>query len=808
MTTNYITKEIHFAPTTSQNKIDSFVMPIPLLNAEGYSVKLANISNKVDYPDALWETIDEHVSSEMIWDYANSFGKQTTILDIQVGRGKTTACYNIIEQYYKEKDHLIIVLSPFKKLVEKDYDEITQKGIPAFNYLDLKRSAKQDASSVISNALEKKVHVMTVNCLLNNPGEDAFDISKLKRDYLTALLNKCKRDNLKVILFFDEIHEAIHNFEPLLIPNLYKWGPVVKHCYIASATFTAQSYPVIKYIAGLTNKQIMLVSLERTKWKPEKISKLHLHIVSQMYSSQRLEPLSHLKHILENSTDKQVHILTGTRSLAKALMAEKDEIGEVNSFLQYLNPFNFNLVTPDTTNEFQVKGNNIGTTFKTGVNIEKRDGDKDVLYIILLPVAAKDTIFSDGIPSIVQAMGRPRNGGDIHLFMYRPTHLIESDLNAEYHFTDELKKIGYLYLDLYKPLAERLPEWFTKNLKTTYFSDQYKAIDLLKQEYNKQFERNKSEIEILSKDSTNSYRLLPFDEYLMTAGRKLVRTMPQYGSDLSSYVLFAAMNGQFCNATLETMSYTYVQRKMVDIEKKDILSVLPDAIGIDELTHACNLGLVDAIESMMNAMRFDRETGEEVQYTYNKQSRSLGELKAFPSFIQALAALYVTIITNGKFTTLSKEDYILACCLSAANSTDDISTNREKYFKTLNKYRVQFLNSISKEVIQNEKGEHLIHKNVSDTLLDHRIKAIEQTALKINSSDWLIDSGAFPFLAELSKEKDDKKKKAKVYRELEKCFTNVTGDKRSFKGQKEKYYRIDGKLERTLAPEILALRLL
>src|SRR5690606_28552752 len=102
----------------------------------------------------------------------------------------------------------------------------------------------------------KKVHVVTANTLLGNPGEDSYKNSNIKRIYLNDLIADCEKRGRKVVFIYDEVHDTIPNFKEEYIFNLWKWKNVIHKNFVISATFTEASFVVIEYLAELTDKQI------------------------------------------------------------------------------------------------------------------------------------------------------------------------------------------------------------------------------------------------------------------------------------------------------------------------------------------------------------------------------------------------------------------------------------------------------------------------------------------------------------------------------------------------------------------------
>ena len=203
--------------------------------------------------------------------------KETMVINAQVGNGKSFAIIQTIKRFYesKENDYLIIVATPFVSLVEQYVKDIETDGkIPVeqiFNYGSLGRSK--------TPYLNKKIHVVTANTLLGNPGEDSYKNSDIKRNYLNNLINNCEKRGRKVVFIYDEVHDTISNFKEEFIFNLWKWKNVIHKNFIISATFTEASFVVIEYLAELTDKKINVVEFPRIRIESNQ-SKLFLHYSS------------------------------------------------------------------------------------------------------------------------------------------------------------------------------------------------------------------------------------------------------------------------------------------------------------------------------------------------------------------------------------------------------------------------------------------------------------------------------------------------------------------------------------------------
>jgi tRNA A37 threonylcarbamoyladenosine biosynthesis protein TsaE len=111
--------------------------------------------------------------------------KNTVVVNAGVGQGKTTAIIEVIKKFYsnKKEDYLIFVASPFVSLVEQYSQLIIEKGVKENDIYRYENIGQNNSIDYLT----KKVHIITVNGLLGNPGEDAYVNSKAKREYLNNL---------------------------------------------------------------------------------------------------------------------------------------------------------------------------------------------------------------------------------------------------------------------------------------------------------------------------------------------------------------------------------------------------------------------------------------------------------------------------------------------------------------------------------------------------------------------------------------------------------------------------------------------
>ncbi|GAB2950099.1 hypothetical protein GCM10027048_14080 [Hymenobacter coalescens] len=379
------------------------------------------------FPDLTIEEIhlrdDEYLDASTNLAGVDPFRQDTTILNFQVGTGKTKVLFDYIEQYQNaEQEYTIFYCAPFLRLLGELSGELRRRGIIYFDCTRI--TGGEDASSATPDNFNRSVQLMTPDFLLGSGGKKSARQSTGKADYKMELLKHLRAVHRRVVLIIDEVHERPQVFASAYLPHLLAWRGLVHKAFIASATFSYDSVAVAKAVAHLTGRKIAVYQADRQKRATQ--ARLHLHLCAHPYSEKELEPLAGLAEVVGRYPERRVHVLTAYKSMAKKLHSGQG--GPVASALKSRLPVP-TLLTGESSAAFHESRNTIGTTFKTGVNITRTDG----VLIIVLPGAATDGTmetrlgtFTDMRSAVVQAFARLRNGGDIHVFMPPFKHYIDN----------------------------------------------------------------------------------------------------------------------------------------------------------------------------------------------------------------------------------------------------------------------------------------------------------------------------------------------------------------------------------------------
>lgn len=486
--------------------------------------------------------------------------KNTTVINAPVGNGKSYAIIQTIKRFLdsKEQDYLIIVATPFVSLVEQYVNEIHTKGgisvDQIYNYNNIGRTDKPYVG--------KKVQVVTANTLLGNPGEDSYKNSDKKRKYLNELIEDCEKNNKKVVIIYDEVHDTISNFKEEFLFNLWKWKNVIHKNFIISATFTEASFVVIEYLAELTDKKIDVIEFPRIR-NNENQSDLFLYYSSSYkFKSTTPEIVNVVEDLLKRN--KNIDILSYSRTLAKSIISDKNigkklkaKFGKINDCTSE----NIDNQRPENEapqNRFDNDKCNVGTNFKSGVSIEK---ENHAFVIILPPIGSQGKfknyygIFSSGITSIIQAIARQRTQGEIHIILSRPNEFEYNSLKP--FMTQEQIDIFARNYDLikhYKPINQQekihyIPLALQDKLIYSFYKNDFKA-------------NVQSGIDVVSEINRKQLARLDFPPYknfkLNESENYLASSFGFFGGDLSAYITYCAFTNQFVNCYLRGFEYKQV----------------------------------------------------------------------------------------------------------------------------------------------------------------------------------------------------------------------------------------------------------
>lgn len=492
--------------------------------------------------DEILQIVDENINNE-----------DSVVINAATGQGKTTAVFNAIKKHFETTNDIIVVAVPYRSLVgkyaEKIKNEISPDVVTTIFDLECTDNVRLPYNDLVDR-IKKRIHIVTVNLLLRNSG-DFFYQNKNKRRYLDNFIGRATKKNKKLVFFFDEIHAAIHNFTSENIFSFFKFGTITRKIYYISATYNEASLMVVRMLSNLTNFKFLLINTKRER-KPK--ADLHLLITPKRYSGNNTEELGLiLKDVIKDAINnsKSLNILTYTKTLAKAFVGEgkfksDDSVFSIFNELNVKDRLNL-LVSKSTSSSFPVFINeediNIGTTFNTGIDI------KGGTFIIIMPDSSvlgdpegKYGIFTDGVNSIYQAIGRMRGEGKIYIVMGKAHELI-------------------LHSDIYNSLDPEIVKYHSLNNFSS--SVPYRNNDdskILKNYYNKKYTKTENEInkyQVLDshKGMGLTLRYPSYLEWVMENGQEFLSSQFLfYGKYLTPIVIWSAIHNQFHNCNLKSIN--------------------------------------------------------------------------------------------------------------------------------------------------------------------------------------------------------------------------------------------------------------
>ncbi|QFG52024.1 DEAD/DEAH box helicase family protein [Chryseobacterium sp.] len=462
--------------------------------------------------------------------------KDTTVINASVGQGKTTALISIANEYADKRDYVVFIVAPFKSLLDQYKQHLLNVDVDEGHILDYRTLEYMTIEKDKVKFAERKFQLMTFNFLLANSGDRYLKQADHKIEYLDFLLEEYRSKGKKVVIIFDEIHDAIHNFKEELVFNIFRWKDSIHKIFVSSATFNESSKVVIKYLAELTDQKIIIFESPRLQ-EEGRVNDLNILVYDK--ATYDLEDPNLMQFFnLEIGVANKINILTYTRSLAHKFIRSQIGIGIRSKY----GPFN--VCTGDTETVFSSAHNNIGTTFKTGISID----EENTAFYIFLPSRKEYFnpspnlgIFSDGINSLIQALARLRKKGRIYV--------ITPDMNTQFEEPDRRFPKSNALLSLSD--QDRLLSAFYSDLKNKLYP----------------------EIEYLQGDRTLIKASFPdYNQYKLANGERFFRTyFDIYGRNITNYFNWASSNNQFVNCRLNI-----VYKLDLRIEESKILEGLMD----------------------------------------------------------------------------------------------------------------------------------------------------------------------------------------------------------------------------------------
>ncbi|REC56707.1 hypothetical protein DRF62_02430 [Chryseobacterium piscium] len=529
-----------------------FVETISFQNATAANSHFRNSLELIE--DDILELNSDGYIKDSLAEKLNLSVKNTAVINCAVGQGKTTAILDLVAGYITHSDNSdtnVIIAVPLVSLISQYKKDLLDLGFVEEQIYCYENIRKEEQVDYLDSKI--RIHLITVNTLLGNPGENAPLQSKAKNSYLQKLSKKFRLDNKKVIFIYDEIHEAIRNFSKIGEAHLYYFYEVISKNILLSATYNVQSIPVIKMLSKLTDGKIQILESEREIIREQ--SRLFLHFTNG-YSSSHYYPITSLLQRLIRE-GKNIDVLCYSKLLCKKLLDPKiepgnsltEKFGTLRDCTSNLEDNQYRTDEDISVNRFNNEFCNIGTNFKSGVSINKDNH----AFVIILPPKSKGSyfssngIFTEGINAIIQSIARQRTVGEIHIVLPHP---ILMDYNSLRDMSLEQKNAfmeAYNQISINPSAIRNRNRVSTSEVKYIPFSEHFNVI---RDKYSELIRSLLLPYWNYNLDIPDIY------DYVMENGEMILTLESFLGKNLSSFVTYSAFTNQFYNARLAGFYYS------------------------------------------------------------------------------------------------------------------------------------------------------------------------------------------------------------------------------------------------------------
>ncbi|WP_045688826.1 DEAD/DEAH box helicase family protein [Hymenobacter sp. AT01-02] len=527
----------------------------------------------------------------------------TAVLNFQAGSGKTELLLDCVQRYAASNEYVVFYCAPFLRLLSELSDKLTQRKV---TYVDCTKLAKLDTAA--SPSPQAIVHLMTPDFLLSSGGRKYVRQATKKRDYREELRSYLHTHGCKVIVILDEIHEKTSVFDAERFPHLLEWFGLVHKVFIASATFTHDAVEVVKAVSFLTERRISVFQADRVKGKTQ--ARLHLHICAQNYSERDLHGLAGLDRVIRAASDRQFHLLAAFKNLAKKLIDDKHSPSGQAISERTSKPL---LLTGNNKTAFDESRCSIGTTFKTGVNITTSEA---VLIVVLPGItgenvdSAKLGAFSDMRSSVIQAFARVRNGGDIHVFMPPfTTYIHNTDFLLDVRCENVLRSLR----------GETISQVAYRNEQELF--DEFTQLHHIRQQKLAAFKRSVDPATANAYDHTVGFSSL-YDYTLAEYPSFKDETLDENGQGLGPFILWMALQEQFTNCSLSTLTVEAYTGATVSLPKDSSWTEFLQAEAKRRLAEYHPSSIHDGIETILQVLG-ENSSGEQITYLLDPRTSGL-----------------------------------------------------------------------------------------------------------------------------------------------------------------------------------------
>ncbi len=422
----------------------------------------------------------------------------------------------------------------------------------------------------------------------------------------------------------------------------------------------------------------------------------------------------------------------------------------------------------DKHNNFNGDKCNIGTNFKTGISIKKENHS----YIIIMPPASSlklhppaSGIFLGGINSVIQALARQREKGEIHIILPEPKFFDYSTLDDTLMSDNQKKYFKQVYEAIRS--SNRLQYESANYLKAKYIPLSYQNRKLSDFYYKELIGNIEAEIESIKKKERQKLPQLNYPDFetfkLKRGENYLANNYDFYGKDLSTFITYSAITNQFINCQLEQISFRdniYFDKESLEFE---ILKLINAKMSLFEYRVSTNVMNFNMFYNKIRKLIFEEHVPKNKKLDPLKKGspKKISQLnRKDKKFEQALIRVVeMLFFEKSKFDkNFDRSKYILANISRLEKldykKLDENERNRYDLFRTLKELRDSLLNNAKEHKKPSKSFKYLPNKNSSLYLTKENEKRIKELRNYIKF-DILLNNEVYIYHRALKENKND-----------------------------------------------------
>ena len=214
------------------NPIEGIDIEFKQINVEDFDSQFYTTEKHIISPNDDGYLADE-LKSILNEDFQN---KNTVIINAGVGQGKSQTIIDKAIDYSKSGEYIVVIAVPYNNLIEQYEEDCLKRGISPNQLFNIQKIEKygflkeedksiQNIFSVSDTDLinkdkisNYKIHIMTINALLGNSGDEVLFQSKKRLSYFGKLSTYCEKSGNKEngLAQMQAMGAVVSNIESLL----------------------------------------------------------------------------------------------------------------------------------------------------------------------------------------------------------------------------------------------------------------------------------------------------------------------------------------------------------------------------------------------------------------------------------------------------------------------------------------------------------------------------------------------------------------------------------------------------------------